>query len=266
MADDPTLVLPVRMDLDKALKSLQKIADQGKKTGDVVAKGMGQAEEGSKNFSVALAGLMKAQIGLSAIKGAATEIASQFRETAQHVIQTSKEFQALRKSMQEVATLKGSANTNHFTLAEAKKAQTFNLTPQESRNFQAEFQNYAGSQIGGPNGKLTEAQGEEFAGRVAEMMKVSGINPALGAELARSLLENAKAPQDVETLMKRLGTTFQVLEKGRGPLSGALPQICQIMGHGIEAEDAAKLFSIASLSSPGKDGVAVERDCEPSRR
>ena len=50
-----------------------------------------------------------------------------------------KEFQGLRKTMQEVATLKGVANENQFTLEEAKKAQAFHLTPTEYRDFQAQF-------------------------------------------------------------------------------------------------------------------------------
>jgi len=246
------------MDLDKALKALQKIADQGKKTGDDVAGGMKKGEESSKSFGAELGNLMKAQMGLSAIKATAQAIAGEFRETTTYIMQTAKEFQGLRKSMQEVATLKGSPNTNVFTLAEARKAQGFNLTPQEFRDFQAEFQNYAGAQIGGPNGKLTEDQGEQYAGRVAAMMKASGIAPAVGAELAGSLLEQAKGPQDVEALMKKLGTTFQVLEKGRVPLSRALPQMSQIMGHGIGPEEAATMFSIAAPASPGREGIAVE--------
>ena len=177
-----------------------------------------------------------------------------------------KEFQGLRKSMQEVATLKGSGNTNEFTLQEAQKAQQFHLNPQEYRDFQAEFMNYAGAQIGtdektgkvAEGAKLTAEQGEQYAGRVAELMKGSGVNPAVGAELAGSLLENAKGPQDVDELMKQLSRTFNVLEKGRVPLKQALPQISQIMGHGISSEEAAKLFSIASPAAPGQEGNAVE--------
>ena len=91
---------------------------------------------------------MKAQISLQAIRATAAAIGSAFNDTAKYVQQMAKEFQGLRKTMQEVATLKGVANENDFTLQEAKKAQEFNLTPQEYRDFQAQFMNYAGARSG----------------------------------------------------------------------------------------------------------------------
>lgn len=265
MGDSQGLVIPVRLDSTRAVAGLERIETSGRrmgaevaKGGDAAASGLGRAAQAAHGVGSELAGLMRAQMSLGAIKAVGGAIATQFDESARYIAAAAKEFAVLRKSMQEVATLKGTANTGQFTLEEARKAQKFNLMPTEFRDFQAEFQNYAGSQIGGPNGKLTEAQGEDYAGRVAELMKSSGISPAVGAELAGSLLENAKGPQDVDALMKRLSTTFQVLEKGRVPLSRALPQMSQIMGHGIEAEQAAQLFSIASPVSPGQEGVAVE--------
>jgi hypothetical protein len=271
--DTPDLIIPVRMDVDKAIKQLQKIGSSGKKAGDEVdagakkaKKGLDEAKPAADGFGKSLLDITKAQMGLQAIRATADAIGSAFNDTAEYVRGMAKEFQELRKTMQEVATLKGSPNSNQFTVQEAEKAQKFHLKPQEYRDFQAEFMNYAGAQIGtdektgkiAEGAKLTTEQGEEYAGRVAELMKGSGVNPAVGAELAGSLLENAKGPQDVEALMKKLGKTFNVLEKGRVPLKQALPQISQIMGHGIEAEDAAKLFSIASPASPGQEGVAVE--------
>ena len=89
-------------------------------------------------------------------------------------------------------------------------------------------------------------------------MKGSGIDPRIGAELAGSLLKNKKGAQDVDALIKELSTTFQVLEKGRVPLARALPQMSQIMGHGISAEEAAKMFSIVVPVSPGQEGIAIE--------
>jgi hypothetical protein len=214
--------------------------------------------QATRNVGSELANLAKAQMSLATIKALGGAIAGQFKETAQFIQESAKQFAVLRKSMQEVAALKGSPNSNEFTLEQARKAQAVHLSPAEYRDFQAQFLNYAGSQVGGPNGKLTDKQGEDYAGRVAELMKSQGVNPATGAELAGSLLENAKGPQDVDKLMGRLGTTFNVLQKGRVPLERALPQISQIMGHGIEAEDAAKLFSIVSPASPGQEGTAVE--------
>ena len=83
----------------------------------------------------------------------------------------------MRRTMQEVATLSGVANNNQFTVEQAKQAKQARLNPEEWRDFQAEFLNYAGSQVGGPNGKLTEKQGQDYAARVAELMKGSGVSP-----------------------------------------------------------------------------------------
>jgi hypothetical protein len=254
----PSLEIPIRFKIGSVPAQLKTVGDAGKHAGDETAAGFTRAGKAVDGTTDSVGALMRVQAGLAGFKAAAGAISASFRETANSILASAKEFQALRKSMQEVATLKGQGNTGKFTLGEARKAQGFNLTPEEFRNFQAEFQNYAGSQIGGPEGKLTEAQGEDYAGRVAELMKGSGINPAVGAELAGSLLENTKGPQDVDKLMQRLGTTFQVLEKGRVPLSRALPQMSEIMGMGVPAEEAAQMFSIVSPASPGQEGIAVQ--------
>ena len=270
MPEAPDLIIPLRIDASKAIGGLSAA---GTKAGDAVATGAGKAkkgldgaEGGADKFGSSLASLMKAQIGLGLIKQTAAAIGSAFNDTAKYVQEMAKEFQGLRKTMQEVATLKGVGNTNKFTVEEAKKAQSFHLSPQEFRDFQTEFQNYAGSQIGtdektgqiAEGAKLTTKQGEEYSGRVAELMKGSGIDPRIGAELAGSLLKNKKGAQDVDALIKELSTTFQVLEKGRVPLARALPQMSQIMGHGISAEEAAKMFSIMVPVSPGQEGIAIE--------
>ena len=263
--DTPDLIIPIRMDPAKAITALKTVGAAGKKAGNEIAAGAGKAEKGLKgakagadSFGNSVVGLMKAQISLAAIKVTALAIGGAFDDAAKYVQEIAKDFQALRKTMQEVATLKGSANTNQFTIEKAEKAQKAHPSPTEYQDFQAQFMNYAGFQVGGPNGKLTEAQGEEYASRVAELMKSSGVDPAVGAELAGSLLQNSKGPQDVNALMQKLGRTFNVLEKGRVSLKQALPQISQIIGHGISTEDAAKLFSIASPAASGQEGNAVE--------
>jgi hypothetical protein len=269
----PDLIIPLRLDPSKATAALGKVGAAGTKAGNQVAGGAGKGKKGLQDLetgagkaSESLLALGRAQLGLSTLRTVTGAIGEEFKRAADYIKDISAEFADLRKTMQEVATLKGSANNNEFTVQEAKTAQQFHLNPQEYRDFQAQFMNYAGSQIGtdektgqlAEGAKLSNEQGQEYAGRVAELMKGSGVNPAVGAELAGSLLENAKGPQNVEDLMKKLGRTFNVLEKGRVPLGQALPQISQIMGHGIESEEAAKLFSIASPAAAGQEGNAVE--------
>jgi hypothetical protein len=270
--DTPDLIIPIRMDPKGATDALNKVSAAGKKAGDDVATAARKATGGLQESAGAAGGVRQAlvavgaaQVGLSVVKGAAAAITTEFKRAADYVKSLASDFSALRKTMQEVATLKGEPNSNQFTVAEAKKGEQFHLNPQEYRDFQAEFMNFAGAQIsdeidasGKAVGKLTSAQGEQYAGRVAALMKESGINPAVGAELAGSLLEQAKGPQDVDTLMKRLSETFNVLEKGRVPLSRALPQMSEIMAHGVGAEEAARMFNIVAPASPGQEGVAVQ--------
>ena len=146
----PDLIIPVRMDADKALTRLTKVGAAGAHAGDQVAAGAKKAQKGiqgttvsSDKLGVSLVGLMKAQLSFQAIRATAAAIGSAFNDSAKYVQQMAKEFQGLRKAMQEAATLKGVANENQFTLEEAKKAQAFHLTPQEYRDFQAQFMNYA---------------------------------------------------------------------------------------------------------------------------
>lgn len=271
--DAPDLIIPVRMDAAKAIAQLQKISGAGKRAGDDVdaggkkgRKGLQELEDGAGGAAKGLLGLAKAQMSFSAIKGAATAVGEEFKRAADYVKDLAQDFAVLRKTMQEVATLKGEPNSNQFTVAEAKKAQMYGLNPEQYRDFQAEFMNYAVAQIGtdettgklAEGAKLTKEQGEDYAGRVAALMKSSGINPAVGAELAGSLLEQSKGPQDPEELMKRLSQIFNVLEKGRVPLARALPQMSEIMGHGVSGEEAARMFNIVAPASPGQEGTAVQ--------
>ena len=60
--------------------------------------------------------------------------------------------------------------------------------------------------------------------------------------------------------MKELSTNFQVLEKGRVPLRHGLPQMSHIRGHGINAEDAEKTFSIVAPASRGQEDTVLEAE------
>jgi hypothetical protein len=228
--------------------------------------GIQKADGAMSRFGDSMGNVIKGQMALSGLRSIAQGAAEGFKDAADYVRNMAREFISLRKSMQEVASLRGQPNTNEFTLEEAKKAEASGLTPGERRDFQAEFLNYAGSQVGGKDAqeqkaagtKLTEAQGEEFGNRVAALMKASGVNPTVGAELAGSMLEQAEGPQDVDKLMKRFGKTFQVLQKGRVPLQKALPELSQIMSMGVSAEDAAKMYSIVSPAAAGQEGTSVQ--------
>ena len=82
-----------------------------------------------------VANLIKTAVGLQAFRMAAGAIGAEFKSTAQYIANMSKEFIQLRRSMQEVATLSGKANSSAFTIEEATKARNAHLNPTESRGF-----------------------------------------------------------------------------------------------------------------------------------
>ncbi|MGP0065043.1 MAG: hypothetical protein ACLQGP_15780 [Isosphaeraceae bacterium] len=220
----------------------------------------------AKGLGNEMAALYKAQMALHAGIGISRAIGRELEQTANWAKEVSKEFTSLRKSMQEVAALRGKENSNEFTVEEARKAQAAGLTPEERREFQGSFLNYAGSQVGGKdaaeqakqNTKLTEAQGEEFGNRVAVIMKASGVDAKLGAELAGSMLEQAEGPQDVEKLMKDFSEGLEVSQKGPVPLKRAATDMSRIMSHGISFQEAAKMYAIVSPAARGEEVTSVE--------
>lgn len=259
---NPEFVLPVRFDLDKTIAQLQRMAAQGKRTSDDVAQGMVKGQQSGQGLNWEIAGLLKAQVAMQVIKQTAGAAAAQWNETANYVHQAAKEFQDLRKTMQEVAKLKGEPNASEFTLQLAEKAHAANISPQDMKDFQAQFLSYAGSQVG-EGRKLTDAQSEEFGSRVAELMKGSGVSPAVGAELAGSMLENAEGPQEVNQLMTRFSVIFQTLEKGRVPLVQALPQISRIMGHSVSTKTPRRCSRSSHRRHPAKRELPLSMRSRP---
>jgi hypothetical protein len=254
--DAPDLIIPIRMDPSKATAALTAVAGGAKKA----TVGVQELGAGAQQTTKTLLAIQAAQVAFNMIRQSVAAVSQEYKRAADYVKSLANDFADLRKSMQEVTTLRGQANDDKFTVEQAKKAQQYGLTSAQYRDFQAECLNYAGSQVGDitQGAKLTEEQSDEYAGRVAELMKGSGISPQIGAKLAGSLLENAKGPQDVDKLMERLSRIFQVLEKGRVPMSRALPQISEIMGMGVSAEDTAKMFSIVSPAALGEEGTHVQ--------
>jgi hypothetical protein len=254
----PALEIPIRFQVGNVPGQLASVGTAGKKAGDDTAAGFDRASQGVASTTDAVATLMKAQMALGVMKQAAQAIGDEYKRVGDNIKTMAMEFIALRKTMQELSSLKDVRNDEEFVLSEARKGQAVNLTPQEAREFQSQFQNFAGAQIAEQGGKLTPAQAEDYSGRIAQMAKIAGINPASGAEAAGILVETAKGPQNVEALMQQFNVGFTALQKGRVDLARALPQMSRIMAHGINFEEASQLFAIAAPASPGEESTAVE--------
>ena len=89
-------------------------------------------------------------------------------------------------------------------------------------------------------------------------MKGSGVDPKIGVEFAGSILEQSTGKESVDELMGHFSKSFNIAEKGRVPLSRAVPELSQIMSMGVSAEDAAKMYAIVSPAAAGQEGTAVQ--------
>jgi hypothetical protein len=277
--DAPDLIIPIRMEVDKALKALLKISNAGKKAGEDVdagakkgKKGLDDLEDGADSATRSLLNMGRAQMALSMIKAVGTEISKSFKDAADYVRQLADEFATLRKSMAELAELSGKSTTTEFTLEQAKRAQQYGMSIEENRIAQETFKNFAGSQVGdevdaagkstgrvAKGAKLTEAQGEEFSGRVAQHMKASSQKPERGMNLAGAMLQQAKGPQDVNKLMKDFTEAFAISQKGPVDVKEMIPELQGIMSYGVSGQDAAKMFNIvAPVGRPGEAGISAE--------
>jgi hypothetical protein len=277
MSSTPGLEIPIEFKHDDALVSLRAIqratkaaGDESKKTGkagkdaaDDWKHGYDEATQSVDKGSSALAKMMTAQWAMhaatSAYKYVVGGLGEEYKRQAEYVKSLANDFADLRKGMQEVATLSGRANSNEFTVEQAEKAAKFNLSPEERKNAQSEFLNFAGAQIGDEQGKkLTGDQADDFSSRIAVMMKSAGYAPAAGMRLGGSILQQKTGKQDVDKLMKEFSVAFQVMEKGQVAIERAAPEVAELMAMGVSSADAAKMFSVAAPAAPGQEGASIQ--------
>ena len=124
----PELIIPVRMDVGKAILQLQHIDGTDRKVGDEVTKetakgkqGLMRFEDGSANTSKSLLELPHVQLGTSSIRVAAGTVGEEFKRAGAYVKHIANEFTELRKHMHDVMTLKGSADCNEVAVEGAQK-------------------------------------------------------------------------------------------------------------------------------------------------
>jgi hypothetical protein len=252
------LIIPVRLDAKNAAQDLKQLGQSGLRAGDDVAQGMGRAQQGAKGFGSELASLMRAQIGLAAMRQGLGAIGDQLKENAQYVADQAKNFQQLRAAMQQVAALRGAKNQTGLTLEQVSQAQQAGLMPEAWRKAQEEFQSRAGAYLEGNQARLTRAQGREYQARIAAFAQARGITPSEAMALGGGLLQFSEGPQDVQGLMARYGKLFKTLERAPTPVNQLLPQMSRIMSQGFSPEEAAQALAITSEAMPGEEEVGVE--------
>jgi hypothetical protein len=256
--DKPELIIPIRLDPRDALRQLQRFGDEGTQQTKRVKRGTDEVGDSFERLGIEMANFVRAQVGFVTFQNVLAGIAARAKETADYIRGITQDFITLRQSLQQVAALTGQQASDKFTVEQAKQAAAAALTPERWKEFQEQFQSYAGAQLEGPQAKLTPEQSQQYQQKVAEFAQARGIQPGQTAELAGSLLEYANGPQDVNKLMASFGRTFQTLEKSRTPVARLLPQMSRIMAYGTTAEEASQLLSVIAPAMPNQEQTGIE--------
>ena len=260
MAGTPELVIPVRLSPGEAASALRQIGKAGQAAGDAVAGGMGKAQAGAAGVTSELANLMKAQVGMAAIKQVAGAIGDQMRQTSEYVAEQAKHFQELRKAMQAVASLTGGTNTNKFTLGEISKAQAANLTPQEFAEGKKALLDKAGKYIGaGPDAKIDSDEADKLQQRLGEFAKSKGIGQADIGSFTGAILQQTKGKTNAKEMEARIGKLYATLEAASTDPQKLIPGMTEVMAGGMAPEAAAASISQMPEIAPGQEATYLNR-------
>ena len=254
------LVIPVRIDASGAVDGLHQVGRAGQKAGDDVDAGMDKGKKGAHAMGSELADLVKAQIGLGAIKQAASEIGAAFKETSEYIGKTTQEFQQFRQSLVSTASLSGNGATNKFAEQEIDRAQRAHVTPEEMRTFRESFLAKASTYVGnGPQSKMTEEDAGKFQEYLSEYAKQKGVSQQEMAGFAGGLLAQQKGPTTLEEMKTRVGKSFATLEASSAPVSHLLPAMTRVMAQGYSAEEASRTLAAMPEVSPDEEGTHLLR-------
>jgi hypothetical protein len=277
----PDLIIPVRMTTDGAKHDLQELrgdlgaaGTSGQKSGQAIASGMHQAADATQKVenSVRATGseignLMKAQMGLHALKGVVASFGDEWKRVAEEVGRTSKEFQAFRESLQGVSALSGQQNTNQFAAAEIERAERAHVTPKEMKDFRDAFLSKASLYVGeGPDAKLNTKDADEFQEYLSEYSKLKGVSQQEMAGFAGGLLAQQKGPTTAAEMKARAGKAFATLEASSAPVSHLLPGMTRVMAQGLSAEEASRTLAALPEVAPEEESTHLLRVLAEIRR
>jgi hypothetical protein len=257
------LIIPVRFVYDRAAADLKAVGAAGKAAGDATAQGARNAQHALEGTGKAAQGvgselktLIKAQMGLGAIKGLAGEIGDEWRRVADDIGKASREWQQFRQSLQGVAALEGKANSNKAAEAEIGRAERAHVTPEEAQKFRGAFLAKASLYVGnGPDAKMSAADADLFQERLMEYAKSKGVGQEEMAGFAGGLLAQQKGPTNAKEMMARAGKVFATLEASSAPVSHLLPGVTRVMAQGFSAEEAAPKLAMLPEIAPEEEST-----------
>lgn len=268
--------LRVKLSLDKteADKGLDAFERKASKATDRARDGMGRfaksTGEASKEVeglgsSIGRAGgelatLIKAQMGLGAIKGIAQAIGSEWNRIADEIGKASREWQQFRQSLQGIAALEGKGNTNAFAASEVDRAERARVTPQEARQFREAFLAKASLYVGeGANAKLSSKDADELQVALMEYAKDKGVSQEEMAGFAGGLLAQEKGKTSAAAMKEKAGKVFATLEASSAPVAHLLPMMTRAQAQGFSAEEASQTLAMMPEIAPEEEGTYLLR-------
>lgn len=275
--------LKIKLSLDNtpADRSLDEFGQKADRATGRAADGMKQVDRASrgaaggvksmgKAFGSAnqeIAGLIKAQMGLGAIKNIAAGIASEMEKAAENVGRVSREWQQFRKSLQGVSSLEGKSNSNAFAAEEVNRAERARVTPKEAQQFREAFLSKASLYVGeGPAAKMSSTDADELQSKLMEYAASKGIGQQEMADFAGGLLAQQKGKISGKDMMARVGRTFATLEASSAPVAHLLPPMTRVMAQGMSAEDASRDLAAMPEIAPEEEGTYLLRVLSEMRR
>lgn len=260
----PGLTIPLKMDLAEALKSIDRLAEQLDRLGEVGAGGMKKSRKEAEGFGGALRGIATHQ-GWQIAKDLGDGFSRAFKESYDYVKKLGEEFVKTQQTMQQIAALMGKDNSDKFTADQARQAAGAKLTTPEWVRFQEQFQSYGGAYLEGDQRKIGENDALKYQQQIAEFAKARGIDPMQAAQLAGGILQFAPKEITAEEGAAQFGRVFKTLERAPTPVNQLLPQLTRVMAQGASPEDAAQLLTLASEFMPNEEGTAVENTLKALR-
>lgn len=249
------LVIPLKLDSRQAMSDLQRMASEGRRAGKETQEGLEGASKAGAGLGSVLTDVISHN-ALQLLRETSGLLVKTFQETADHVKSVSKEFTQLQETLRIIATFKGEKLTDEFTVDLARKGAAAGLTPEQQRNFEKQFQGFAG-QFMGEGKKFTSAQGEELGQRAAAFMNVRGIDPSQGGAIFGEILQQATGKESTDELMAKFGKAYVVLEQAKGDPAQLLGQVGQVTAQGVDVQTGAKLMRAMAQRDPGEAGTSA---------
>ena len=245
------LVIPLRLDSDKAMSELRRLGEQGKESGGAVAEGMDKADQSMGNM---FADMLKVNVAMEAmsIGGQMLDAVSQGAiKACEDLKRMALEFINLRDRARELAGVLGKPANIQFTKEQVQfAAETGFGDPQKAVDFRTAFQSQASQYVGRFRSEEEYKKFEKEAARIGNQYNVA---PHIMAELAGMVVRTGPMQgQTSEEATRALGGAFKTMMVGSGgitELAGQLARMSGLVGEGRAFRNVAEAATATRMAA-----------------